>query len=75
MRYKSSTFPERKGGNKSCLEQDGEDTLEFKDKHGEFPIGSDHLFSEHNEVTLLAQMRGSKHWSCVCCYLVLHFFQ
>ena len=38
MKYKSSKFPERKEGNKSCLEQDREDILEFKDKHQDFPI-------------------------------------
>lgn len=55
--------------------RNGEDTLEFKDKHWESPICTGHLFSEHNEVTLVAQARGSYPWSQLCCCLALHFLQ
>lgn len=51
--------------------RDGEDILEFKDKHQDFPIRTGHLFSERNEVTLLAQASGSNHWPQLCSCLAL----
>lgn len=52
----------------------GEDIIQLKAKHPHFPICPGHLFSECNEVPLLAQASCSNHWPQLCGGLAVQSF-